>query len=413
MNILVVASDFPWPRTQGGHLRLATAIEALVGLGDVDLLAPYDYRLPSPMLPPSVTVRRLKTVAERETPSPVRRRAEWLVSRGLPLEVVMRRASAGFRNEFESWAADRYDLVWIDRAATFELVGRPRRGPTIVDLHDLEDLKARMRARIMHERRVPKSASLRIALARMQAYINASDWQHFQRSVSRAVDRVLLSSERDALRSGLPNVTVVPNTYDRPERPAGRIAVGEPPVALFQATFDYAPNLDAAQWLMTEVEPPLRERLPDLQLRLVGKPVPGVRRWHSPPGVTVVGIAPQMEPELRRADITVSPIRYGSGTRLKILESFAHRVPVVSTTMGADGLEVEDEVHLLIADSPEDFANSCERLLTDPALRKRLVDAAEQRFLECYESSLARARIQSLAREIALGTTEGGRADVN
>ena len=69
-----------------------------------------------------------------------------------------------------------------------------------------------------------------------------------------------------------------------------------------------------------------------------------------------------MEPELAQADVAVVPIRYGSGTRLKILESFAHRVPVVSTTIGAEGLQVEHGVHLLLADDPEAFAAACERL---------------------------------------------------
>jgi glycosyltransferase involved in cell wall biosynthesis len=159
--------------------------------------------------------------------------------------------------------------------------------------------------------------------------------------------------------------------------------------------------MDAVDWLLAEVAPRIRARIPDVEIRLVGMPVPGVKRQHRPPAVTVVGVVPAMEPELARADVVIVPIRYGSGTRLKILESFAHRVPVVSTTIGAEGLQVEDGVHLLLADDPETFAAACERLLTEPDLRKRLVDAAEERYLERYESSVARDRIQALVRVIA------------
>ena len=110
------------------------------------------------------------------------------------------------------------------------------------------------------------------------------------------------------------------------------------------------------------------------------------------------GRVPEIEPELARADIAVVPLRIGSGTRLKILESFAHRIPVVSTTVGADGLDVENGVHLLLADRPEDFALACRRLVEDPALtRPALVDAAEQRYLERYEWSVATSRIQQLS----------------
>ena len=116
--------------------------------------------------------------------------------------------------------------------------------------------------------------------------------------------------------------------------------------------------------------------------------------------MTVLGRVPDMIPELARADIAVVPIRYGGGIRNKILESFAHRIPVVSTTIGAEGIDAEDGIHLLIADSPEDFAAACERLLTDIDLRKRLVDAAEQRYLEVYEWSPTRERLRTICTEV-------------
>ena len=86
-------------------------------------------------------------------------------------------------------------------------------------------------------------------------------------------------------------------------------------------------------------------------------------RLHQPGVLTVVGEVASMEGELARASVAVVPVRYGGGTRVKILESFAHRVPVVSTSLGAEGLDVEDGVHLLIADDPEQFAAAVVRLL--------------------------------------------------
>jgi len=409
MKILIVASDFPWPKIQGGHLRLTTAIEALANLGETDLFALYDYRRSVPALPPNVPVERLKTVARRGTAHPFRWRAAWLARRGIPLEVVMLGTDAAARLELETWAADEYDLVWFDRAATFEQMGRPHLGPTIIDLHDLEDEKALSRVQVIRAgpSRGFSTATFRRIVAVAQARLNARDWRRFQRSVAGGVDRVVLCSDLDVRRSGLANAVVVPNTYERPERAVGHVDVGHPPVVLFQATFDYAPNMDAVDWLIAEVAPRLRLRVPELEVRLVGTPVPGVERQHGPPAVTVVGVVPAMEPELARADLAIVPLRYGSGTRLKILESFAHRVPVVSTTVGAEGLQVEDGTHLLIADDPDTFATACERLLTEPGLRTRLVDAAEKRYLERYERSAARGCIQALAREVATDARKG------
>jgi glycosyltransferase involved in cell wall biosynthesis len=404
MKILIVASDFPWPKVQGGHLRLSTAIETLANLGETDLFAVYYDHRSDLNLPPAIPVDRLQTVLHHGPTHQLSWRAQWLVHRGIPLEVAMRRTDVAARLAFESWVAPRYDIVWFDRAATFDWMGRPHLGPTIIDLHDLEDQKARSRARIIRSglSRGKRSAWLRETVAMAQARLNARDWRQLQRSVADDVNRVVLCSDMDVRRSGLANAVVVPNTYERPERAIGHLEVGQPAVVLFQATFDYAPNIDAVDWLVTEVEPRLRARIPDVEIRLVGTPVPGLERHHRPPAVTVVGVVPAMEPELARADIAIVPIRYGSGTRLKILESFAHRVPVVSTTIGAEGLNVEDQVHLLLADGPDDFARACERLLTEPNLRKRLVDAAEELYREQYERAVARDRIEALVREVVV-----------
>ena len=158
--------------------------------------------------------------------------------------------------------------------------------------------------------------------------------------------------------------------------------------------------MDAAEWLVGQIVPRLQVKVPGVEIRLVGKSAPGVARLHRPPAVTVVGQVPEMEPELARADIAAVPLRIGSGTRLKILESFAHRVPVVSTSVGADGLDVRDGVHLLLADDAEGFAEACRRLLTDADLRGRLVDAAEELFVERYESTRVREQVQRLVRDV-------------
>jgi glycosyltransferase involved in cell wall biosynthesis len=115
------------------------------------------------------------------------------------------------------------------------------------------------------------------------------------------------------------------------------------------------------------------------------------------PEVTVVGHVPSMEVELAHADLVVAPLRYASGTRLKILEALAHRIPVVSTTIGAEGLGLEAGRQLLVADDAESFARACVRALTEPALRTRLADEGEAAFLEHHQWSEARDRIRTLA----------------
>jgi glycosyltransferase involved in cell wall biosynthesis len=138
---------------------------------------------------------------------------------------------------------------------------------------------------------------------------------------------------------------------------------------------------------------------------LVGRPATSILKLDDPGVVTVVGEVPSMSTELSRASVVVVPIRYGGGTRLKILESFAHRVPVVSTTLGAEGLDVEDGVHLLIADNPEDFAAATVRLLGDALLRTRIADEAERLYLRRYDDRAADESIRRLLEDLPRPST--------
>jgi glycosyltransferase involved in cell wall biosynthesis len=401
VKFMVVAENFPWPANGGGLIRLANSVEALARLGEVDLFTLCDPRRADRTIPPTVELARLETTPYPRAARRLRWRTAWLARGGVPLEVAMRRFDPAPGVALQSWASDSYDLVWFSTAATYEWVGRPRLGPTVIDLVDLEDDKERQRATLLgREQHHGVADRVRRLVAGAQGRLNARDWGAFQRSVAADVDRVVLASDLDVHRSGLPRASVVPNTLRRPARPLGRAGVGVPPTVLFQGSLNYAPNMDAADWLVGQVAPRLRARVGGCEIRLVGRPTPGVERLHTPPSVTVVGRVPEMGPELERADVAVVPIRYGSGTRVKILESFAHRIPVVSTTVGAEGLEVTDGVHLLVADDPERFAIQCERLLTEPELRKRVADAAEQLFRERYELSASEERIRAVVQAV-------------
>ena len=319
----------------------------------------------------------------------------------------MARADRAPRLALRDWAHPPYDVVWFSTARSYEWLGRPDLGPTIVDLDNLEDVKARLRADLLadQQRSAGAGSSVRSRATSFQIRLNSSDWRRFQRSVAAQVERVVIASDLDAARSGLPNVTVIPNIYPRPMEPVGNPATAKPPVVLFQGNLGYPPNIDAAQWLATDIAPLIRAAVPTAEVRLVGRPGSNVRALDRPGAVTVVGEVPSMESELVRATVAVVPVRYGSGTRVKILESFAHRVPVVSTTLGAEGLDVEDGVHLLLADGPEELAAATVRLLGDPILREGLTQAAEALYLDRYDGRLADQDVRRLVEDVARPST--------
>ncbi len=395
--MLVVAQDYPWPAVTGSMIRLGAVLTALDQVGDIDLYCFVHPRRADACQPPSgAPVVRATTATYADLPFVPRRRLRWLFSQQ-PLLMATTDYREPYRR-FVAWAQPSYDLVWFSRAHTYESLGRPRLGPTVVDLDDLEDQKILARRDVWREDS-PHRHAIRTQAAYLQASLDARRWRYVQQSIAKAVETVTVCSEIDARRLGVPNASVVPNAYLAPDTPAGRAVVGEEPTVLFAGFHLYAPNVDGAQWLVNEVLPHLCRVVPAVRLRLVGESVPAVDRLHDPPTVTVVGRVPEIEPELRRADVVAVPIRFGSGTRIKILEAFAHRIPVVATTLGAEGLRAEHERHLLLADTPTDFAAACARLLRDQPLRARLVDEAERLFWAHHSWPRAQAAVTRVARQ--------------
>lgn len=145
------------------------------------------------------------------------------------------------------------------------------------------------------------------------------------------------------------------------------------PTVLFCGAMDYAPNVDALRWYFGEIHDQLLAQVPDLKVLIVGKsPLPEVLAYASKPNVTVTGGVPDVRPYYRRAWLQIVPLRIGGGTRLKIVESMAIGTPVVSTTIGAQGLGLVHEHDILLADDARTFAAQTARALHDIALRDKI-----------------------------------------
>jgi glycosyltransferase involved in cell wall biosynthesis len=139
----------------------------------------------------------------------------------------------------------------------------------------------------------------------------------------------------------------------------------------------YLPNADAARFMASEILPRVQRALPEATLDIVGgRPPDDLAALGRRPGVQVPGFVDELQSYYRRASVLVVPLRAGSGVRQKIIEAMALGRPVVSTTLGAEGLGVRDGEHLLVADTPADFAAAVVRLCREPALVARLTGAA-------------------------------------
>lgn len=157
------------------------------------------------------------------------------------------------------------------------------------------------------------------------------------------------------------------------------------PTILFCGAMDYSPNIDALRWYFEGIHDRLRARIPNLRVLIVGKaPVAEVTAHGSRPGVTVTGGVPDVRPYYRQAWLQIVPLQIGGGTRLKIVESMAIGTPVVSTSIGAQGLGLTHGGEILLADTQSAFAAETAAALESPELRSRIeqrgIEAAWERF---------------------------------
>ena len=157
------------------------------------------------------------------------------------------------------------------------------------------------------------------------------------------------------------------------------------PSVLFCGALDYTPNMDCLDWYLKEIHDRILSAIPDYSFMIVGRnPSAALRKSADKAGVHFIGEVPDVRPWYQKAWIQAVPLRIGGGTRLKITESLAMCTPVVSTSLGAQGLDLRDGKDILLADSTEAFSNAVIRVLKDAGLRSSLEKAGLAAVREKY-----------------------------
>jgi glycosyltransferase involved in cell wall biosynthesis len=276
---------------------------------------------------------------------------------------------------------------------------------TLLDLDD-DDVRVHQRLAALHELRGDAE----------QAEINRMEAEKYAACAVDVLSRfsaVVTSSEDDARRLAASNPTVrfgsVPNGYaaDPKRSTEARIrGTGGSIRLLFVANLGYFPNADAAAQLVNNVVPALRKRGADVHLDIVGGGASAemLGDWVGTKGnggIIMHGAVESVASWYGQADIAVMPLRVGGGTRIKILEAFAYGVPVVSSHLGAEGLNAVDGKHLLCADNVTDFTSACLRLVADPALADDLVANADELLLLNYTPDRVHARLDAIVDSLA------------
>ncbi len=369
MKLLWVKADFLHPTNRGGQIRTLETLKRLHTRHEVHYIAlnngnpegversheycsrayPIDHRVP-----------------EKNTAAFAGQLLAGLVS---PLPVaVSRYRSDRMKREIESLSRrEHFDAIVCD--FLFPAPNLPDPSACTLFQHNVEAMIWKR-----HFENAPTPAH------RLYFQLQASRMQCYESATCRSVKKIIAVSEvdagimRDQYRA--PRVASVPTGVDLKYFDPPPAA---PPIAdlVFVGSMDWMPNIDGARWFAREVLPLIRKRKPDCSVAFAGrKPTQALLDLAAEDfRIQVTGTVPDIRPYLWGSAASIVPLRIGGGTRLKIFESMAARIPVISTTIGAEGLPVHHGTEIHLADTPQSFADSCIALMEDRQLRSRLSEA--------------------------------------
>jgi glycosyltransferase involved in cell wall biosynthesis len=299
---------------------------------------------------------------------------------------------SGFEHQVRAQVRQHYAVAVVEHfwCAPYASVLRPHADLLVLDLHNIESELARSHARAT--RGVESGVFRRFAAA----------YERLEQEWLRAFDVILVTSEADGERIrkqfGCGNVVVYPNALPDPV-PDACAGIAEEDCVVFSGNMEYHPNVEAVRWFHQQIWPGIRAKHPKLEWRLVGRNPQGVQAIVAgDPRVRLTGEVDDAVACIAAAKVCVVPLLSGSGTRLKILEAWSAKRAVVSTSLGAEGLDAVSGEHLICADDAIAFQAALLRLLEDRAERSRLGDAGYKLLRERFVWSKAWDALSALHR---------------
>lgn len=371
MKILWVKTDFLHPTNRGGQIRTLEILRRLHMRHEIHYVAFQNPAFPEGIERAGEYSTRAYPLAHQVPPRGSAKFAGQMIANlfsALPLPVSRYRSDSMRRQIDELLASQAFDATVCDfifPAPNFTDLGR-----CVLFQHNVEA--------VIWQRMAEQSGNpLRRSYFGMQARRMFS----CEGDACRRAGHVIAVSEIDASRMReiyeVTRISAIPTGVDL-DFFAPPATVEPRQDLVFVGSMDWIPNIDAVNYFLDEIFPKINARRPETTLAIVGR-TPGAElraRVANDPRITITGTVPDVRPWLWGARLSVVPLRIGGGTRLKIYEAMAARLPVVSTAIGAEGLATDAPHNIRLADDPEAFARECTGLLDDEAERCRMADAA-------------------------------------
>jgi sugar transferase (PEP-CTERM/EpsH1 system associated) len=384
MNLLLLSPWFPSPPFGGALIRIYETLRYLSRRHRVTLVAPISTpREPQHLSALTDICETVVAVPVSEAVHAVLRRMAMGLVRGMPFIQALHRDVNVGRQIRRLTSRNAYDIIHVEHsfmAPYLASVNPNSDARTVLSMHNIESLRFR--------RELPTTPWGPRRLALLTDHVLFGSWE--EKSIRRFDGIVTVSAlEEEWARTHAPGaaIALVPNgvniDYFSPAPPPR-----SPRTIIFTGLMNYPPNVDAVVWFCDVVLPLVARRHRDIRFLIVGdKPTQQVRALAQRPHVEVTGRVPDVRPYLADCAAVVVPVRSGAGTRLKILEALAMQRPVVSTTLGAEGLEVTHGLNILIGDSPEVMATHLCALVESSELGEQLGNAGRRLVERVYDWS--------------------------
>lgn len=396
-HVLMITPYLPYPPTSGGRNRTYNLIKHLRARFRITLVC---FGRPEEQAQDWSPLADLcETVVVDRAPSPGALRAAWL-SVTSPRPVTMRLYHSGLMEAAlrRVLREQTVDLIHVESFYMMPNLPAALDMPVLLSEPAIEYVAWRRHARVA----TPWTTRLGVALEASKMRV----WEP-RAWADATVVGAMSEVDADVIARATPGVKTVPAPngvdvdYFRPDESVIR----DERTAVFMGDYKYFPNTDAMLHFAQEILPLIRAKRPDFRLTVLGKePPPALAALGDDPAlpITVTGLVDDTRPYLHRSAVFVCPLRSGSGTRFKLLEALACGCPVVSTTIGAEGLGAVDGEHMLLRDTPQAFAEAVLALLDDPAWAAQL--AAQGRAWAIVQHSWARsAALLRQAYELLIG----------
>ena len=379
IRVLFLSPTVPFPLTDGGRIRVFNLLKQIATKNDVTLLAletqPTDAEGVAELQQLGVQVHLVPNA-----PTLPRLSFGTLVKAFLKRQpiTVARYDLPAYRQKFkELIATETFDLVHYEMFHTAQF-------------HTETNLPG-----VLSQQNVDSAIWRRLCGETSNPFYKLAYWtqqlafQRYERVLSPKFDAVTCTSDIDAavFQQHCPEdaIEIIPNgvdvTHYQPD-----FSTEVPAHLIYIGSMDWYPNEDAVGFFADEVLPRIQENVPEVRFSIVGgNPSARVQKLVEREGVVVTGRVPEIKPYFAEATVFVVPLRIGSGTRLKILEALAMGKAIVSTSVGAEGLDLKDSEEIFIADEPSAFADAVTRLLTDVPLRRRIGENGRARVEQDYD----------------------------